>query len=181
MNALGDLIRKLIDNIAALWPVVVIDQWERGLRVRLGKVRDILVPGWHLVIPYVDVVWTRETNAELFSAGKQTIDGQTVEVIGCGRLADIREFYVEVNDDVNRVLALLVASATAEVLSNGNTKGATDEALRKVLRIARRRARKWGLQIDWLAFYTVTEGSVLRLIADSQSAAPPPPTQAATD
>jgi regulator of protease activity HflC (stomatin/prohibitin superfamily) len=175
VNALGDLIRKLIDNIAALWPIVVIDQWERGLRVRLGKIRDVLGPGWHWVIPYVDVVWTRETNAEPFSAGKQTIDGQTVEVIGFGRLNDIRQFYVEVNDDVQRTLALVTAAAASQVLSQGATSGATDKALKDILRIARRNARRLGLGIDWLAFHTVTEGSVIRLIADATAQAAPQP------
>lgn len=172
MNALGDLIRKLIDNIAALWPIIVIDQWERGVRVRLGRVRDVLGPGWHWVIPYVDVVWTRETNAELFSAGKQTIDNQTVEVIGSGRLVDIALFYIEVNDDPVRVLSLLTASAVAEVLGGRKVAGATEASLKQITSIVRRRAKRWGLGIDWLAFYTVTEGSVLRLLADSGVTAP---------
>lgn len=175
MNALGDLIRKLIDNIAALWPVIVIDHWERGLRVRLGQIRDELQPGWHWVIPYVDVVWTREINAEPFSAGKQTIDGHTVEVIGFGRLNDIRKFYIEVNDDVQRTLALVTAAAASQVLSESSTSGATEEALKKILRIARRNARRLGLGIDWLAFHTVTEGAVLRLIADAAAQAAPQP------
>lgn len=175
MNALGDLLKKALDLVIALWPVVVIDAWERGLRVRLGEPIEVLETGWHWVIPYVDVVWTRETNAEPFNCGKQTIDGQTVEVIGFGRLTDIRQFYIEVNDDVKTTIASIVAAATSQVLSNGSAKGATDAVLRTILRKARTKAEKWGLGIDWIAFYTVTEGSVLRVIADSPANPVTPP------
>lgn len=167
MNGIGEFLQKLLDYAVQLWPLTVIEPWETGVRVRLGKMREVLAPGLHFVIPYADEAFVAETNVELFSAGKQTIDGVTFEVIGAFKLVDVRLFYRELNDEALVAVGMAVAAAASSAMTGGAWKGATDAMLKAVLHKSRLRARRWGIRIDWLEFKTVTDSPTLRLLTDA--------------
>jgi hypothetical protein len=163
MHALGDLFHKLFDYIGMLWPITIICPWETGVRVRLGDRMLQLDPGWHFVIPFVDVVYTVETNTEVFNTGKQTLDGVTVETVGAFRLVDPTRYFVELNDDPVVAVGYAVAAEVAAVLS---LQSPTPEAARAVLLRARRRCKKWGIRLDWIEFRSAVECQSLRLLTD---------------
>jgi regulator of protease activity HflC (stomatin/prohibitin superfamily) len=167
VTGLSEILQKLADYVGQLWPMTVVAPWETGVRVRLGKRMKVLEPGLHFVIPFVDVVYTSETNTELFTASKQTIDGVTFEVIGAFRLVDVVKFYTGLNDDPVTSVAYVVSAAASEAMSSGAWKGATEQMLKAVLRTARRRAGRWGIRIEWLEFRTVTDSPTLRLLTDA--------------
>jgi len=167
VSTLSEILQRLFDHVAALWPLVVIDPWETALLVRLGKPRGELVPGVHWLWPFIEVAFTTETNAEVFTAGKQTIDGVTFEVVGVFRLVDVTRFYVELNDAPGEAVSMAVAAAASKAMSSGAWKGATDQMLKAVLHAARLRTRRWGIRVEWIEFRTVTDSPTLRLLTDN--------------
>jgi regulator of protease activity HflC (stomatin/prohibitin superfamily) len=63
----------------------VVNPWERGVRVRLGKSTSLLNPGWHWRIPIADKVWIFNNRLRLTSFPAQTLtttDGKTITVAG---------------------------------------------------------------------------------------------------
>ena len=168
MSALGEFFHKLLDYVGQLWPITVIDPWQTGVKVRLGNQITTLDPGWHFVIPFVDMVYTSETNTEVFNAGKQTIDGVTFEIVGAFRLVDVTAYHLQLNDDPLVAVGFAVAAEASRAMTEGAWKGATDEMLKKVRRRARIRCRKWGIRLDWIEFRTVTDSPTLRLLTDAQ-------------
>ena len=52
---------KLIGLIQEFWhlliPFYIIDMWEKGLHLRLGKFHSIAEPGLHFKIPFFDSTW----------------------------------------------------------------------------------------------------------------------------
>lgn len=63
----------------------VVSPWERAVRVRAGKHTAILDPGWHWVIPVMDVVWIVNQRLRFTSWPAQTLttaDGKSITLAG---------------------------------------------------------------------------------------------------
>lgn len=170
MNALGDLLQKLLDHIFMLWPFAQLEPWERGAKIRLGHVRKectasngIRGSGLHWVWPFIEGMWTQECNVELFATRPQTIDGITFEFVGQCQLVHAGDFYTTVNDDFITVVGNIVAASASDVILKHGRDG--DERFkRRTLTLARKRVRGWGIKITWIALRDVTESPTLRLI-----------------
>lgn len=73
---LSDILQKV-----KLW--VIINPWERGVRVRLGKHTFLLEAGWHWKLPFLDEVTIVNTRLRIAPTGFQTLttkDGKTLTV-----------------------------------------------------------------------------------------------------
>ena len=170
MNALGDLIQKILDHLFMLWPFVTLAPWERGAKVRLGRVVKECTPqnglrgtGLHWVWPFLETLYHQEANVELFATRPQTIDGITFEFVGQCQLVDAGAYFVAVNDDLITTVGNIVAAAASDVIEKHGRE--RDEKFKKrVLTLARKRTRGWGLKIHWIALRDVTESPTLRLI-----------------
>lgn len=82
MNAILDLL-KAFWRLLIWW--VVIQPWEMGLRVRLGKHRAILTPGLWFRIPYADAVYKQSDRLRFTTMTSQTVttrDGHTLTMSG---------------------------------------------------------------------------------------------------
>lgn len=82
MNGILQWLTNLIQQVK---PIIVVNPWERGIRVRLGKHTKLLSPGWHLRIPVVDSVTMFNNRLRIASFPGQTIttvDGRTVSIAG---------------------------------------------------------------------------------------------------
>lgn len=82
MNSLFEWLSRLFQGVKA-W--VVVQPWEKCVRVRLGKQSILFGPGVHLRIPWIDEVYIVNTRLRISSVPAQTIttsDGKTVTVSG---------------------------------------------------------------------------------------------------
>jgi len=52
-DRLLDVILSFLDQIL---PVAVVNQTDKGVRLRFGKFKEVLNPGWHFKISFVDEV-----------------------------------------------------------------------------------------------------------------------------
>ena len=98
---------EFFDLIATVWqsilPVTVIDCYERGIVLRLGKpVRD-LGPGLHFIIPIVERVESETVVRQTSYLDVQSLtsaDGKPVTLcaIIVYRIADLRRYLLEIDD-----------------------------------------------------------------------------------
>lgn len=70
MNQVKEFIEYIL-NLVKIW--VIIQPWQQGIRVRIGKHRRILNPGIHFKIPYFDSVFVQETRMRIVDMPLQTI------------------------------------------------------------------------------------------------------------
>lgn len=81
MNQIKDFI-EYITQTFKLW--VIIQPWERAIRVRSGKYQKLLKEGVHFRIPFFDSVYVQTTRLRVVSMPPQTVtstDGQTITAI----------------------------------------------------------------------------------------------------
>lgn len=106
---------------AFIWWVVV-QPWEQGLRIRLGKRVVVLAPGLHMRIPYADAVYKQSVRLRLSAMQFQTLttkDGHTLTAAAtlayCIR--DVRKLYDTIHhaeDTIRNMAAGAIASFVHE-------------------------------------------------------------------
>lgn len=105
----------ILDLLKAFWRLliwwVVVEPWDQGLRVRLGTRRQVLTPGVHFRIPYLDRVYKQSVRLRWAPLPTQTVttrDGYTITL--CGQLGyeirDIERLYNTLNNAENGIRAL---------------------------------------------------------------------------
>lgn len=77
---------------------VIVAPWEQGLRVRLGKVATVLVPGVHMRIPFLDRIYVQSVRLRTIYDNNQTVttrDGHalTITIAIDFAIGDIRKLY----------------------------------------------------------------------------------------
>lgn len=79
----------IIDLLRSFWRLfiwwVVVNPWERAIRVRLGKHRTLLEPGLSFRIPYADQIFRQSVRLRFTTLYPQTVttrDGQTLTIAG---------------------------------------------------------------------------------------------------
>lgn len=73
----------LIKNLLKLWPIARVDQWETGIRVRAGIIKETLKPGLHwrwLFIEEVLTWWSTEMSCALATGCVTCASGESVIV-----------------------------------------------------------------------------------------------------
>lgn len=166
-DRLIDLLVQFID-LFRFW--TVIKEFERGVGLRLGRFWKVMEPGLHWIIPFgidevlVDNVVTRTCGLNGITMTLR--DGITVNVSAIVRfnIRDIKKALLEVEgiDDVIR-------DCTYGFISDVVRHSTWDELIRPetldvVTTAARRRAWKYGIEIENVAFTDLTKAKALALI-----------------
>ena len=155
-------------SLFQFWTVV--DQYENGIVLRLGKFYRELDPGFHWVIPLgVDRVLCENVALETKNLGTQSLttkDGQfvIVGVVLSYRIKDVKKFLLEVEDadsvlkdSTYGVVGEYVASSTWEEISKLETQTEIHQEIRK-------KAFRWGIEVVTLQFSDISKSKTIRLI-----------------
>lgn len=163
-------ILELIQRCFALfiwW--TVIQPWEQGIRVRLGKDRKKLNPGIHFMIPYLDVIFKQTVRRRYTNFGPisvTTSDGVTLTLSGAvGYLIkDLDMLYDRLQHPEDGVHSL-TAGAIAEFVSAHTFAECGPAMIREGARPLLR-LRKFGLSVVQLTLTTYAKVRTIRLITD---------------
>ena len=159
-----------IGKIFKWW--VIINPWELGIRVRLGKHTKLLQPGVHLKIPGIDKAYAQNTRLEAVDVPNQTLttsDGKvlTISVVVCFRIVDIERLYTKIQRVDNTIIGVSmgkVASSVVGLTAVECKPGVVEHAVRDGLNAL---APEWGLEFDTVSVNTFAYVKTLRLIGET--------------
>lgn len=166
-------IDAIIKRIAMLWPFVRVHEWERGLKMRYGRVVGVLEPGVH-------GAWWWFEEIEVDSVVEQTINLPTQSVTtsdGRGvtfsaniifEVRDVRAKYTKVHEfekSVNAVAMMHLARKVRRWTRDDLMlhQKALERSLRETLST---RAGKWGVTIVDVALTDLVESRMFRHYGD---------------
>lgn len=166
LERLIDFIVELRDNAK---PFAVIDAWEGGVVLRLGKFHRELAPGYHWKWPFVEQVsevTTVETTLRLPPQTLTTKDGRGVVASAIVKYEVTKlEPYVTKIFDQNDVLADVTMGAVRRaVTSTDYEKLMADPPEREILEIVRSAVNKYGFRVHGVTFVDLAEVWSVRLI-----------------
>lgn len=142
----------LIRNLLELWPIARIDEWETGIRVRCGHIRETLTPGLHWRWLFVDKVitwWSTEMSCALATGCVTCTSGESV-VVGANvryRVDDYAKAKRTIFDLTATLKRNLVGMICSEVASRSWTElsGHRADFEKQLMAVVGEQAERWGL------------------------------------
>lgn len=127
---------------------VVVAPWERGIRIRLGKVARLLKPGIHGRVPFLDRIYVQSVRLRIISTSNQTVatkDGKVLTISFAVRFAisDIVKLYESIAHPENTLLGE-VLSLAARYISARDSALVSPSAVERYVS-ARLYGERWGL------------------------------------
>jgi regulator of protease activity HflC (stomatin/prohibitin superfamily) len=161
---------KLLDFIlhwmTELSPLVVINQYQKGLRLRLGKSRGVIDAGLHWKIPFADNIIIEMVATTTIPLPEQTIttkDNQSIVVRSVIKyeVSDVERFLIDVYD-AKDAMSDMTRGIIRDIFISKNWSECNDpEIVKTITSKARTEAEKWGLKINKV---TLTDLGLMRSI-----------------
>ena len=156
---------KSLGSHAAFW--TVIDPWQAGVILRLGKFNRKLDTGIHYKIPFIETAIVQNTATTTTSLSAQSItapDGivYTVEGVVKWSVSDIKPFSCDIWDSEN-VIIDSAKSAMAEIISKNGAKDIGNQVATKT----RASLRKYGIDVETVTITTLAPVKCFRIISDN--------------
>ena len=135
--------------------VRIINQYERGVVLRLGKFSRILEPGFRVIIPYVDKLKKVDIRTAPMDVPKQEVitkDNVTVNVdaVVYSRVVDAKKAVLEITDH-RYATASFAQTALRDVTGNFDLDellSKRDEISTQIKEIVDAQTDKWGIDIE---------------------------------
>lgn len=132
MAVLSDILAAL-RNLVTFWFTVT--PWEQALRVRRGRFTQVMPPGMHLRIPFLDLVYKQPIRTRTVDVGMQTLttlDGHAVTVASNVqyRITDLMKLYETIHSPAETIIDL-TASAIADYVTSTSKEECDPQGLRE--------------------------------------------------
>jgi regulator of protease activity HflC (stomatin/prohibitin superfamily) len=165
------LIEFLLQFFEQALPFRVINQTDKGIRLRFGEFVEVLDPGYHWKVSFADEIHAHTVLWTTYSTPAQSLttkDGKDVviKMIIKYRVVDIKTFLLEVWDAIDAISDMtqgigfdIVKGKTWEELQNEDLK-------KEISKKARVEAKRWGIEIETVTLSDLAKISSIRLLND---------------
>lgn len=169
MNQVKEFFEYIFNSFKFL---VIVQPWEKGIRVRSGKTIKKLDSGIFFKIPYIDSVYVQETRMRMTQMCMQTLttkDGHTLTInssLGWCFL-DVYKVYDTICH-IEGTISNLSMSITAEYVFNHQLKEIKPKEIEDAV-LNELKKHDYGLGFDYFKLTNFASVKTFRLIQDSQS------------
>lgn len=167
MNWIKDTI-EYVTNLVKIW--VIIQPWEAGVRVRMGKSSKTLGPGIYFRLPYIDSVYVQPIRLRVVQNPVQTITTKdnhtvTVTVVAGYSITDIQRLYKTLHAP-DSTLSNITLGKVSDYVSTHNLSDITTKDIEKAL-ISGRDNEDYGVKFEYAKVVGFANVRTYRLIQDS--------------
>jgi len=169
MNQVKDFL-EYIFNAIKIW--VIVQPWEKGIRVRCGKKTKKLSSGIHFRIPYFDSTYIQECRIRSMSICLQTLTTKDLKTITINsalvyQITDIEKLYKTLYHPEATISNMAMSEISDFVFKNNltdvNPKNIEEWVMSKL------KADDYGMEFKQLRITNFANVRTFRLIQDSQS------------
>jgi regulator of protease activity HflC (stomatin/prohibitin superfamily) len=170
---------KLIDLLIACLELfrfwIVLDPYEQGVLLRLGRFVRVVDPGFHWILPFrIDHVVYECVVASTHSLGNESVvstDGKSVgfHAVVTYQVRDIKKALLEI-EDVNHAVRDACLGEIGRVLRESSWSEITDkDILDKLTAACRRRGFRYGIEIVSVQLASLSLVKNIRIMGDPSS------------
>lgn len=163
------MLDALIASIRFFQFFQVVDQWERGVVLRLGRFHREIGPGLAWIVPlFVDRVWTITVVADPEKLEEQTLtteDGKvvTLRAVVTFRVVDVRKALLDVTT-VKRSLEDACSGEIGRLVSEERLENLTAKRFwTKLTKACHERGAEWGIAIERVQLSDIAVSKNFRL------------------
>lgn len=166
------LISFLIDILADLKPFYVLNEYEQGVRLRLGKYHRTLHKGIHWKVPFIDEIISHHTVWTTINLPPQSlITKDEKNIVVCAvikfRVTDIKTFLLEVYDTIDAICDMSQSAVKKTIMAKTWDECKSEELDNDISKKARNEAKKWGIEIAQITLIDLAQIRSLRLFNDT--------------
>lgn len=148
---LKDLLEFLINWIEG-WFFVIIPQYERGVRMRNGKFKEVLEPGFHWKIPIIDTVLTHMIVTTTLNISEQSVttkDWKSVVVASVVKydVSDIETFLLTVGDQIDALSDMTKGIIRKQIMKREWKDCNSSTLLTDIKNEVKEKAQEWGINV----------------------------------
>jgi regulator of protease activity HflC (stomatin/prohibitin superfamily) len=164
------LITIIQQFIHELIPVFIIDQWDEGVVLRVGKFLKIVRPGIYFKIPFIDSVWKHTIITQSIDIPPQSVttaDGKNVVVKGIIRFSiiDIKTFLTTITKPQD-VLTDTTGGMIREIIEDTDWFNITDID-KKLTSEVGKFVKRWGIKVEKVTLTDLQIANSIRIIQDT--------------
>lgn len=168
MERLAELFESL-KGLITFW--IIINEYEKGLKFKCGKVVGELEPGFHWYAPIVGDVLVENIAYETEEIDYQSLTTKddisiTVASILSYRIKNIKKFLVDVEDANSVVIDVTYGLINEYVRENTWNQVRKLKFQQDIYEEIRSKAFKWGIEVVDFSFSTLIKSKTIRLIQD---------------
>jgi regulator of protease activity HflC (stomatin/prohibitin superfamily) len=171
-----NLFDRILDTLKALWPVVLVYEYQAGVRFRLGRYVGTVPPGWYWCWWWVDElerVTVVEQSVNLPTQSVATRDGRNISFSAnlTYEIADAGLYFTKVQDFERSLVdqAMIHLAQRVREFDDFPTLHAAQRELERSLKdTMTTRVKRWGVQITGVGLTDLTPARVYRLLSDPQ-------------
>lgn len=168
-----EILKEIIVN---LWnefkPFIIINEYEEGILLRLGKFKKSLTKGLWLKIPFIDEILVHHvviTTLNLPSQSLVTLDKKSIVVKAMVkfRLFDVKTFMLEIWDKQDAISDISQGIIKNIIMSKTWEECTDIEIDNTISKKIRAEVKKYGVEIIQVTLTDISEMRSIRLINDS--------------
>ena len=168
MQALFDWLMSIWDSLI---PLTIIDPWEEGIRVRVGKWVKRIGPGPVLTWWFIDEVFTINTLRQVVDLNNDSVETldrvpMLVSITITYKIRDAAKTWLSVQDhdesivtDAMTIVAAWINKTNYEDVTVENLIAACEPDIRKS-------GFRWGCEVEWIGVMDLAKHRVLRLLLE---------------
>lgn len=165
------LIDFLIETVDKVLPVVIVNQYDKGVLLRRGLFVRVLDGGWHFKIPFVDEVIHQTyvtTTMNLPAQSLLTKDKKHIVVKAVIKYSifDVKVLTLETWDAVDAI-SDTTQGIIKDVIMDLDFNELSKDTDNTITIKARREAKKWGVEIEKVTFTNIGEIRSIRLFNET--------------
>lgn len=166
MESIKGLIDYLL-SIVKFW--VVVQPWERGIRVRFGKNQRLLRGGIHFRVPFLDTIYIQCVRLRVIALPMQTLTSQdlkTVTLNGCigYEITDIEKLYNNMLYPEQTISNMVMGSIADYIYSNDIVNTSPEQI--EISAMKKLDLDKYGLNVKYFKLTSFAVVRTYRLIQD---------------
>jgi len=170
------MLESLINFIISLWqwfiPFRVVDQWEMGVILRLGKFKRVAAPGFHWIIPFnVDKLMTAASVVQTHRLNKQSIttkEGKQIVVSAVIKftVTDIRAFLLDVFQSGDAIEDVSMGGLRKIIASKSWDECQHDDLEEELKKAVKAEVKKFGIEVQKVTLPDLACIRSIRLLQD---------------
>ena len=164
---------KLIDLIVTfihdILPWKIVDQWESGVHLKIGKFYRVVSPGFNWKVPFFDKIWVTPVITQTVNLSPQTLttlDERSVVLTSIVRyhVFNVQSFLLNVMH-ANDVLVDTTQGIIRDMVENTNWESLVD-LTDYVTPEVNKQVSKWGIEVELVSFPDLGQIKTYRVMTD---------------
>ena len=166
MNQIQQFFEYLL-NAVKIW--IIVQPWQTGIRVRLGKYVTKLEKGLYFRIPYIDSVYVQENRLRVAAMPVQTLTSKDFKVITVNGaigyiITDVEKLYHTLFHPETTIINLTMSKVADHVFTNKMENISPEQIEKEVLE--KLNAHDYGLEFRYFKITNFAVVKTFRLIQD---------------